>query len=68
MIEFETDSRLIKKGQTFVAIKGHTVDGHDYINKAIENGASKVIAEHEVETSVPVTVVENSEQYIKIFI
>ena len=65
MIEFETDSRLIKKGQTFVAIKGHTVDGHDYINKAIENGASKVIAEHEVETSVPVTVVENSEQYLK---
>ena len=36
MIEFETDSRLIKPGQTFVAIKGHTVDGHDYIEKAID--------------------------------
>ena len=33
----ESDSRKIKKGQTFVALKGLTVDGHDYISKAIEN-------------------------------
>ncbi len=59
MIEFETDSRLIKPGQTFVAIKGHTVDGHDYISKAVENGATSIIAEHEVETTVPVTIVDN---------
>jgi len=40
MIQF--DSRKIKKGDTFVAIKGLTVDGNDYIKEAIKNGASKV--------------------------
>ena len=36
MIEFETDSRKVKPGQTFVAIKGLTVDGHNYIQNAID--------------------------------
>lgn len=65
MLKFETDSRLIKPGQTFVAIKGHTVDGHDFINKAIENGAVKIIAEHDVNCGVPVEIVDNSEKYLK---
>lgn len=65
MIKYETDSRKIKKGQIFVAIKGHTVDGHDYINKAIENGAESVVAEHEVQCTVPVKVVESTEVYLK---
>ena len=45
MIKYETDSRKIKPGQTFVAIKGYTVDGHDYIDSAIKNGATEIIAE-----------------------
>lgn len=65
MLKFETDSRLIKPGQTFVAIKGHTVDGHDYIKSAIENGATNIIAEHEVEANATVNVVGNSEEYLK---
>lgn len=65
MLKFETDSRKVKKGQIFVAIKGHTVDGHDYIENAIENGATQIIAEHEVEASVPVVVVNSSEEYLK---
>ena len=36
MIKIKIDSRKIEKGDTFVAIKGNTVDGHDYIDKAIE--------------------------------
>ena len=63
MFKYETNSKLIKPGQTFVAIRGYTVDGHDYIEDAIKNGASSVIAEKEVECSVPVTVVENSALY-----
>ncbi len=62
---YETDSRKITKGQIFVAISGHTVDGHDYINDAIKNGASKVIAERQVEASVPVEVVPSTEEYLK---
>lgn len=65
MLQFETDSRLVKPGQTFVAIKGHTVDGHNYIKSAIENGAINIIAEHDVDTTVPVKVVNNSEEYLK---
>ena len=63
MFKYETNSRLIKPGQTFVAIKGYTVDGHDYIEDAIKNGATAIIAEKEVKCSVPVTVVENSAEY-----
>ena len=65
MILYETDSRKIQKGQIFVAIKGHTVDGHDFIEQAIEKGASSIVAEKEVKTSVPVKVVEDSNQYLK---
>ena len=63
MFKYETNSRLIKPGQTFVAIKGYTVDGHDYIEDAIKNGAVAVIAQKEVKCNVPVTVVENSAEY-----
>ncbi len=65
MIKYEHDSRKVINGQTFVAIKGLTVDGHDYINKAIENGASHIICEKELDINIPYTVVENSEEYLK---
>ena len=64
-MKYETDSRKIKPGQIFVAIKGHTVDGHDYIQDAIKNGASKVIAEHFVDYGIPLEVVPNTEEYLK---
>lgn len=65
MIEFETDSRKVKPGQTFVAIKGFTVDGHDYIESAIKNGATKIVAEKDVNTSVPVTVVNDTKEFLR---
>lgn len=34
-----TDSRKVKPGDLFVALKGETHDGHDYVNDALENGA-----------------------------
>ena len=39
------DSRKISNGHLFVAIKGTQVDGHQYIAKAIENGAIAVACE-----------------------
>ena len=62
---YEIDSRKVLPGQTFIALKGHTVDGHDYIKQAIENGATKVIAEKEVECSIPLEVVPSTEEYLK---
>jgi UDP-N-acetylmuramoyl-L-alanyl-D-glutamate--2,6-diaminopimelate ligase len=39
------DSRRIKEGHLFVAMKGTQVDGHKYIPKAIELGAKAVLCE-----------------------
>ncbi|KHT45393.1 UDP-N-acetylmuramoyl-L-alanyl-D-glutamate--2,6-diaminopimelate ligase [Vibrio sinaloensis] len=41
----ELDSRKITEGTTFVAIKGHTVDGRRFIESAINRGANAVIAQ-----------------------
>jgi UDP-N-acetylmuramoyl-L-alanyl-D-glutamate--2,6-diaminopimelate ligase len=39
------DSRAVKPGHLFVAMRGATADGHDYIPKAIQNGAVAVVGE-----------------------
>lgn len=65
MIKYETNSKLIKEGQIFVAIKGHTVDGHDYIEEAIKNGASKIICEKEISSSIPYEQVNDTKEYLK---
>ena len=52
MINIKIDSRKIKKGDTFVAIPGATVDGHDFVKKAYENGAIKAIVNHKVDCDI----------------
>jgi len=42
------DSRKIKCGDVFFAIGGFNVDGHNFISKAIENGAKAVVVEKDV--------------------
>lgn len=64
MINIKTDSRKIKPGDTFVAIKGLTVDGHDFIPKAIELGATKIVCEHG-NYSVPTLVVPNTKVWLQ---
>jgi UDP-N-acetylmuramoyl-tripeptide--D-alanyl-D-alanine ligase len=39
------DSRTIKKGELFFAIRGERVDGHDFIDTAIKQGASGIVVE-----------------------
>jgi UDP-N-acetylmuramoyl-L-alanyl-D-glutamate--2,6-diaminopimelate ligase len=39
------DSRQVKPGYVFVALRGHQLDGHDYILEAIRKGAVAVVAE-----------------------
>ena len=46
----EIDSRKIKTNFGFLAIKGSTQDGHQFIDKAIENGAGVVVHEQELTT------------------
>ncbi len=39
------DSRQVKPGSLFVAIRGTQTDGHEYIGKALEMGASAIVCE-----------------------
>lgn len=57
------DSRKVEKGDTFIALKGISSDGHDYISKAIENGASKIIAE-KGNYSVETILVKDTREYL----
>ncbi len=41
----EFDSRKIRNNYIFVAMIGSTVDGHNYIDMAIKNGAKMIIVE-----------------------
>ena len=40
-----TDSRLVKEGDVFVAVKGTAYDGHDFIDQAITNGARYIVCQ-----------------------
>ncbi len=63
------DSRTVKTGELFIAIRGDQFDGHNFISKAIETGAACIIVESrwaEVNTAmmvsihVPRLIVENT--------
>lgn len=54
------DSRKVKKDSLFIATRGVTSDGHDYISKAIESGANAIVCEE-----LPTTILENI-TYVKV--
>ena len=64
MIGIKTDSRKVKNGDTFIAIKNVNRDGHDYINDAINNGAKKIICEHG-NYSVETVIVQDTRKYLE---
>jgi UDP-N-acetylmuramoyl-L-alanyl-D-glutamate--2,6-diaminopimelate ligase len=42
-----TDSRLVKDGDVFVAVKGTAYDGHDFIDQALANGARYIVCQND---------------------
>jgi UDP-N-acetylmuramoyl-L-alanyl-D-glutamate--2,6-diaminopimelate ligase len=57
------DSREVKEGDLFIAQQGLTVDGHEFIQKAIDSGAVAVLCQHlpeSVDPDVTFVQVENS--------
>ncbi|MBI0578396.1 UDP-N-acetylmuramoyl-L-alanyl-D-glutamate--2,6-diaminopimelate ligase [Neobacillus cucumis] len=56
----ENDSRKVQKGSLFICIKGYTVDGHDYAQAAVMNGAAAVLAEKILPLDVPVILVKDT--------
>ena len=55
-----TDTRTIQKGDLFIALVGEKFNGHSYISVAEKNGAAAVICSQEVETSLPVLMVDDT--------
>ncbi len=60
------DSRITKRGDLFVCLPGHLVDGHDYATKAVEDGASALLCERVLAIDVPQIIVPNSRRALAI--
>jgi UDP-N-acetylmuramoyl-L-alanyl-D-glutamate--2,6-diaminopimelate ligase len=61
--DLQTDSRKVKPGTCFIAVKGTVTDGHSFIDIAVANGASAIICEtlpNDISSSLQYIVVENS--------
>ena len=57
------DSRNVKSGYAFVCIVGSASDGHDYAEKALQNGASVIIAERDIGIKNQVIVADTHRAY-----
>jgi UDP-N-acetylmuramoyl-L-alanyl-D-glutamate--2,6-diaminopimelate ligase len=59
------DNRQVHPGNIFVAVKGLSADGHDFIQDAIQRGATAIVGEHAMfALIVPYIQVENSREAI----
>ncbi|WP_077528650.1 UDP-N-acetylmuramoyl-tripeptide--D-alanyl-D-alanine ligase [Vreelandella utahensis] len=54
------DTRTLPKGALYVALSGDRFDGHDFVREAEKAGACAIIAEKEVDASMPVIQVRDS--------
>ena len=53
------DSRAVQPGDLFVAVSGYAVDGHKYMEKALEAGAAAVLCEHAPEHGAYIRVADS---------
>ncbi len=60
--DIQIDSRKVQPGTVFIAIRGAAADGHQFIEKAIESGATAIVSETALSPKEGVTLlqVENS--------
>lgn len=55
-----TDSRKIKKGDLFIAIKGERFDGHGFAEAAVKSGAAAVLSQEKLNLEIPYILVEDT--------
>jgi len=58
------DSRGVKKGDLFFALRGERFNGHDFVSGALEAGALGIVLEREVDSippEIPVLLVEDTQ-------
>lgn len=58
VFNIENDSRSVKDGSLFIAEKGFTVDGHKFINKALEKGAAAIVIQDDLYVGEDITVIK----------
>lgn len=63
MDKIKTNSKEVKIGDTFIALKGFKEDGHKYIEDAIKNGATKIICEYG-DYNIDTVIVPNTKDYL----
>ncbi|WP_152656478.1 UDP-N-acetylmuramoyl-L-alanyl-D-glutamate--2,6-diaminopimelate ligase [Oceanobacillus sp. CFH 90083] len=58
----EMDSRKVESGSLFVCIEGYTVDGHDFLKQAIDNGAAAAVVckDVDVDGNIPLIRVKDT--------
>ena len=55
-----TDSRVSMTNKLFIALKGENFNGHDYLDKAIAQGAVACMLDEDRETTLPILKVDNT--------
>ncbi len=55
-----TDSRTIKRGELFIALKGDNYDAHDFILSAHDRGAVAYLLDHKIEQVKPSLIVKDT--------
>ncbi|MBE1557062.1 UDP-N-acetylmuramoyl-L-alanyl-D-glutamate--2,6-diaminopimelate ligase [Sporosarcina limicola] len=69
--DIAVDSRAVNAGGIFVCIEGFTVDGHKFVEKAVDNGARVVIASKLVDVNlekVAVVMVDDTSRAIGLLV
>jgi UDP-N-acetylmuramoyl-L-alanyl-D-glutamate--2,6-diaminopimelate ligase len=67
IVDLQIDSRLVQKGTVFVAIRGVQADGHNFIDIAIEKGATVIVCEQlptQLNEGVTYIVVSNTQEAV----
>lgn len=49
IVNIQYDSRKVSKDDIFVCLSGFEVDGHNFVSKAVENGARVIICEKDID-------------------
>jgi len=56
------DSRKVKPGDVFIALKGASFDGHDFIEEAVSKGALAVLSESNIDLKADLILVEDTKK------
>jgi UDP-N-acetylmuramoyl-tripeptide--D-alanyl-D-alanine ligase len=58
--QISIDTRTLRIGDVYVAIVGHSLDGHNYVEAAVAAGASALIVDREIKTDCLTLLVEDT--------